>query len=307
MIIEEKIWFALDLNFNPVLHTINDFLLLLLHSGYLTSCEDSNYFRIPSKELKEYFYRCYLPIILEKYSGQNNTLESAIKGFSEHLDDFEKYKEDVDNLLSHKKFIAKNESDFKEYFGGIQKISQRFTNFSRHIQYSAQYTNYYTRLNHIFLPLKGKSNIAIIHEYKQTEREIEVNNLLEEGLWQLYAQLYISNILLSMEIEYIKTILTRVIVFYKNCNDNWKANMIQWSHSIHEARKINDFFKKFKRRAELTSGEKILLVRRKFLARMGEDIEDLPACLNKFKEEEKEELQKKEIKGEPTKKAKYKE
>ena len=62
----------------------------------------------------------------------------------------------------------------------------------------------------------------------------------------------------------------------------------------------------FDDRAKLTREANTLDTRRKFLARMNEDIEDLPALLNKFKEEE-EELQKKEEKGEPIKKTKYNE
>ena len=76
------------------------------------------------------------------------------------------------------------------------------------------------KLDNIFLPLKGKSDIAIIHEYKQTQRENEVNGLLESGLLKLYILLYISNVLSSKEIKHIKTILTRVIVCYKTCDDN---------------------------------------------------------------------------------------
>ena len=102
----------------------------------MTKCEEPNYYRIPNKEVKEYFYDCYLPIILEKYSGKNNTLELAIKNFPEHLEDFEKYKEDINNLLSDEKLFDKNERVFRDYFGGIHKLSQLFTNFAKHIQYS---------------------------------------------------------------------------------------------------------------------------------------------------------------------------
>ena len=305
LIIKEKIFFPLEIKFNTILESVNDFVLLLLHAGYLTSCKELDYYRIPNKEVKKYFYDCYLPILIDKYFQKEKTLQSVINNFSDHLDDFERYKEDIENLLSDNKFVAKTESDFKEYFGGIHKLSRLYTDFAKHIQYSEQYTNYQTRLDHTFLPINGKSNIAIIHEYKQTLKEIEVNNLLEAGLWQIYSQLYMSNILSLMEINHIETILTRVIVCYI-CNKEWKVNMVQWSHSVREAIKINDFFMNFDDRAKLTREANTLATRRKFLARMNEDIEDLPALLNKFKEEE-EELQKKEEKGEPIKKTKYNE
>ena len=285
LIYKRKIKYMLSMEMSHALNTVNDLLLLLVHTGYLTSCKEPNYYKIPNKWVHSYFIYTYKSRILDKISAGNEILESVYRNFSCVIENLGKFKENIEKLLNQKDFIDKNESNFKNCLDKIAKLSRVYK-----YCYSKIVPDYKSiRPNNILIPHDEKSQLAIIHEVKQTQHKIRVKSLLETAIWEIYSQLSLDYIISLIQndkkFSYIQIIKTRVIVFYEDSHKNWKVEIIERSHSIFEAIKINNFFK--------TCGDRSLLIsklsttrrisRKELLKTMNAD--DLSACLDKLANE----------------------
>ena len=210
---------------------------------------------------------------------------SVYYNFSCIIEDLGKFKENIEDLLNQKDFIDKNESNFKNILDEIAKLSRVYK-----YCYSKIVPGYESiRPNNILIPHNEKSQLAIIHEVKQTQNKIRVKSLLETAIWVIYSQLSFDYIISLIEndkkFSYIQIIKTRAIVFYKDSHKNWKVKIIERSHSILEAIKINNFFK--------TCGDRSLLIsklsttrripRKELLKTL--DVDDLSVCLDKLANE----------------------
>ena len=178
MIYKGKIKYMLSTEISHALNTVNDFLLLLVHAGYLTSCKEPNYYKIPNKYVKSYFIYTYKSMILDKISAGNKKLRSLYCNFSCAIENLGAFKEKVEDLLNQKEFIDKNESNFKNCLDEIAKLSRVYK-----YCYSKIVPGYESiRPNNILIPYDKRSQLAVIHEVKQTQNKIRVKSLLETAI-----------------------------------------------------------------------------------------------------------------------------
>ena len=287
LIYKGKIKCMLSMEMSHALNTVNDFLLLLVHAGYLTSCKEPNYYRIPNNYVRAYFIHTYRSMILKKISAGNKKLLSVYDNFSCAIENIGTFKENIEKLLNQKDFIDKNEGNFKNILDKIGKLSLVYK-----YCYSKIVPGYESiRPNNILIPCNKRSELAVIYEVKQTQNKIRVKSLLETALWEIYSQFSFDYIISLIEndkkFSYIGIIKTQAIVFYEDSHKNWKAEIIQRVHYIPESIKIINFFK--------TCGDRSLLIsklsttrrvsRKELLKTL--DVDDLSACLDKLANEQK--------------------
>lgn len=103
-------------------------------------------------------------------------------------------------------------------------------------------------MDSLFLPLKAKRpQAAVINEYKYTDRPQQEKRLHTQALWQIYEKNYMNDVLeQSATNKLIERIVTRPIIII---SDQPKQSIKIYaeediSHTIEEARRITDFFKK---------------------------------------------------------------
>ena len=114
--------------------------------------------------------------------------------------------------------------------------------------------------------MQGKSSCAIIHEYKKSEIYNMLEKALEDALWQIYCNHYMSRIIdlynKHQHNNHSKFIINRAVVFYKDeINRKCSIEIREIVHTIDQAECINEEFsekngKLLKMHSELISGKK---------------------------------------------------
>ena len=93
-------------------------------------------------------------------------------------------------ILDNLEFRIQSENDFQGLL--IQYVSLHAFQIKKtgHESFS-EYPSEGNKIDGLFLPIKGKSTTAIIHEYKQGTNN-NYKNTLEDAIWQIYAKCYMS-------------------------------------------------------------------------------------------------------------------
>ena len=248
--------------FDHRISTPNNFLLLLLNSGYLTFKTQTT-LAVPNQEVREYFYEDLLGFWLEKHI-ENFNIETYLKSLSDSLDKLGCYQSNIENNLLDS-FMQGNatEADLNLWLGGFAAVASKIPKIRRHIVYAEMTNKFNFRPDNIFFPIQDKSDVVVIHEYKLlTAKERFIENLLEDAIWQVYVNQYMEVPLSkSTESEYSfwKFILVRVMVFYKDSiSGKWKARVKEFKHNFEQAKQISDIFLE---RDRILSNAKILIGR----------------------------------------------
>ena len=223
-----------------------EFFCLLLLSGYLTK-EVGGGYRIPNFEVRSYFYENLAKNWIRKIdSSQQFNTNSLIRRIFENIERFDDYIGSVEKFLQH---ISTEEvmikADFQILLGGIALLNAKI-NDAGHTAHAELSNKYNKRLNAIFYPKERRSNTIIINKYKKANSFTNIESTIENGLWRIYANKYLSQPLDFIRFHNITpwdTIATRVIVFYRNTQKNeWNIRGYEIKHSIAEAIRIDSIF-----------------------------------------------------------------
>ena len=246
---------------------------ILLNSGYITAIKDENgeikndIFKIPAKEVENVYKKHVIPYWMEKnltiddYANFEELKNEFIKSF----EDAKEYKTFIQKILSSKKYNNKTEADFQILLNGIASVALMKKENDSHYINSEICCSKKKKLDSIFYPKEGKSKIVILHEYKKKKLNSKSNKdeLLEDGLWKIYVNQYMSipiNFKDDEEKKFWEIIKMRCIVFYKDSNnEKWKIDIIEHEYSFEEAKIINKFFSKDGKGNVILSNSKDLL------------------------------------------------
>jgi hypothetical protein len=98
------------------------------------------------------------------------------------------------------------------------------------------------KLDGYFFPIEGKSEVAIIHEYKKTSKTGTQNTILENALWQVYANHYLNAVLLKKahkSNKHCTSVYVRGIVFFQDEDTRkWGIVCQEFQHSIKQAKEL---------------------------------------------------------------------
>ena len=232
-------------------------LIILLQTGYVTAklqdpSQNEYLMRIPNNEVKIHMFTQYHRILIEKEFKISYDFNSFTKIATSSLLEMKKYKKNIQKLILDKLTDQgeKNES----FFHGLVNTLNAFAcienpRHSTHESFSEMIKKNNKRIDGYFIPLKGKSKTAVIHEYKFTDSPNTAKKTLEEALWQIFINAYLSEPIrnrLHSKFSHIKKVIVRGLVFieYKliNC---WKVKMKQYKLKISQARYIVNFFRRY--------------------------------------------------------------
>jgi hypothetical protein len=235
-----------DINYKN-LYSEESIVSLMVQAGYLTrfNSSDPTKFEVPNNEVRSYFCKTLLPMWI-KMNNFHTDPESIIRSLVISLEDVVKFKETVTNMLLKKMGDEKNsEADFQSIINGTFQSAYLLYKDATHICCSEYATNS-KRIDGFFSPVKGKSTVAIIHEYKKIETTGKQILLLESAIWQVYINRYLTAALELMEHEsnsHIEKIYVRGIVFYKNnTNKDWTMAYQEFQHTIEQAKELCEVF-----------------------------------------------------------------
>ena len=225
----------------------NDVLYYLLYqAGYLTRSKSC--YRIPNKEIKQYFYGEILPIWIKHSFSDKLSITSFIKELVGNIEEIDLYK----NAIQFKflAFIDKSyrtEADFQALIAGLSQLAFINKDYGeRHSVFCEAATMHRKRIDSLFLPIKGRSEVAIIHDYKVIQDNIDkVISVLEDGFWQVYMNNYMAKILSLSNLtqyRYFNFILVRVIVFFKDLFGCWSIEIKEFKHTLKEAAALCNIF-----------------------------------------------------------------
>lgn len=234
-----------NVDYNHLNQSLDAFVSLLFYSGYLTKIKNNEY-RIPNLEVMTYFYSFILHTWLETDIGSKDTIDRLFNTAINNIEDGKAYKNIIETqLLTLMKHNEKTESDFKILLGAPSVLAFASQQMM-HAPYSEVHTKYQKKIDAIFLPLEGKSNSVIIHEYKKAPNEGKIDEIIEEAIWQIYVNQYISKPILEKKRAGVrcfwKTIIVRAIVFFKRIEGSWGLEIKEFIHGFKEAEKINNIF-----------------------------------------------------------------
>ena len=242
------------------------FFSMMLYSGYLTLI-DKTQFKIPNREIIDTFYKKVLKIWITNRFKTEFKLDDLVNGLVECIENKEKYKSLIqEEILNKIDFGSKTESDFQSLLGGVSLLAIVTNKKFKHTIHSEVQNIFRKRIDNLFIPVQGKSVCAIIHEYKKSESSNTLEEVLEDALWQIYCNHYMSRIInLYKKHEHNnhwKFIINRAVVFYKDeINQKWSIEIHEFVHTIDQAESVNAEFsekngKLLKIHSELISGTK---------------------------------------------------
>jgi Predicted AAA-ATPase len=244
-IIECSISELVDLRY--IGESINDFLSLLLQSGYLTTVKIGKY-RIPNLEVSSYFYHSILPVWIEQNIGSEKSVNKLVNSAINRIENGKEYKQVIENqLLVLIGQSERTEFDFQILLGAPSMLAFE-TKKTKHAPYSEVYTPNQKKIDTLFLPIEGKSNAVIIHEYKKALNEgMTINEVLEDAMWQIYANQYISKPIYDKKLntpknDYWEIIIVRAIAFFKKKEGTWGVEIQEFVHNFNQAERLNDVF-----------------------------------------------------------------
>ena len=96
------------------------------------------------------------------------------------------------------------------------------------------------------MPIKGQSSIVIIHEYKVCHNFDKIEAIVEEAMWQIFVNQYMSKVLSLAKAEdnlFWEFIIVRALVFYKDkLASKWSITMKEFKFSVSNASQLNKLF-----------------------------------------------------------------
>jgi hypothetical protein len=104
------------------------------------------------------------------------------------------------------------------------------------------------RIDDLLLPFGGKSDTAIIHEYKVSHNSHERKKIIESALWQIFLNKYLLgpiNSQTELEYSHVKNIIVRGVVFF-NCDisEKWAVDIEEYTLTLDQAKYIVKHFSK---------------------------------------------------------------
>ena len=224
---------------------------LMLHAGYLTrDPTQTDVYKIPNTEIKRSFYQEIVPIWMEKTFGTKNTV-SLIDDLVGSIENIERYKQVVQGrLLSHLSCSNKTEADFQALLGGIAMLGyiSRRPDAKHDPQLEATNVSQ-TRIDTMFSPLRGKSSVVIIHEYKKSDKTDEVEKLLDDALWQICTKRYMKKAIEQhkqhTQHSHWKEIIIRSVLFFKSeIGGGWSIQAKEHRFTMAQAEQVDNTFAK---------------------------------------------------------------
>ena len=225
---------------------VNDFCKLLLHSGYLT-VKSENVYQIPNKEIVTCYHADLLPRwMISKYE-HGSMMACLINNLTAYVEEKKKYFSCIQQIfldnLTEKDKASKNENDFQEMMAAPARIFQIVSSNAKHILRSEVSTEEGMRTDHLFFPIKTRSETGIVHEYTQTDNSSRKNDLMIEALWQIFAKLYLEPLVTEINgnelTGQIRKIIARAIVFYLSGNGSgWAIDYIECNMDADSARQL---------------------------------------------------------------------
>ena len=272
----------MKINLKDILNPYDDnFWPLMLSSGYLT--RDKNYenkFRLPNKEVKSVLSKILWKIWFKEKFPNFLGVDGLLSDYAKSLEKKEEYEQFfTSNILTRLDAGEKTEADFQILLCGIASLSSIY-GYSNHkvcAEVSVTWKNKVIgRIDSVTLPKTKnpesttanvmtfletsipESTTVYLDEIKKTEKSDEKEKKAEEAFWQIYAKRYISHVLKLYDDhkhnQKWTDIVIRAIVFYKDASSGkWSVMIKEFIHSIEIARKIDNIFKNFENREDLTN------------------------------------------------------
>ena len=224
------------------------FLSLLLHVGYLTRVVDDVY-KIPNIEVKTYFYKGLLPKWMEK-KFKTSFNESIMDDLADSIEVGNRYLSIIQSkLLDDIDPGDKTEADFQALLGGISNYASILhLPHAKHVPH-CEVPVRGKKLDCMFTPLDCMSQTVIIHEYKKLNKSDDVEEQLEDALWQICANRYMNRTIdlfhKDQRNKHWKKIIMRAMVFFKNeLNGKWNVMMREYEFSMSQAQQLDEAFSK---------------------------------------------------------------
>ena len=219
-----------------------DIVNLLVFTGYLTRGESKNTYVMPNIEVKMDFHRQFFfswikaVLNLQKESEADDIITRLAVNQANLAQYLNIIQEEILAKLTQAQITKIN---FQNLIGGIDYLN---ISSSTHTNYSEMSNQYSKRLNFIFKPMHGKSDTYIIHKYRKIYSEIGVEDAMENAIWQIYTEEYISFILNEISPRDEIYIETRVFVFYRNKLDSWLVKVLGFLHNFKQAKEVDAIF-----------------------------------------------------------------
>ena len=183
-----------DENYRKELDIIN----LLVFTGYLTQGESKHTYVLPNIEVKIDFYSRFFYNWMKAALnlGRRCDVEEIMRNLATSLTDLPEYLNILqEEILSNLTQAKVPEVNFENLLGGIEMYASLFMTDSSHAVYPELSNQSLQKLNFIFKPRPEKSKIHIIHKYKTIDSEIEVEDAIENAIWEVYGEKHISSVL----------------------------------------------------------------------------------------------------------------
>jgi hypothetical protein len=145
----------------------------------------------------------------------------------------------------------KNESFFQGLVYSLNALAFSANPLPRfHEGFSEVITMENKRIYGYFIPPKGKSETAIIHEYKYIESS-DFEKKLTEALWQIFINAYLSQPIRNRqqsEYSHINHAIARGVVFFKkNLCGSWGVEMKEYKFEMSQAEQVVENFKRIQK------------------------------------------------------------
>ena len=222
-----------------------DILNLLVFTGYLTQGESKHTYVIPNIEVKIDFYNrfFYNWIKAALQLGRRCDVQEIMRNLETSLTDLPEYLNILqEELLSNLTQTKVPEVNFENLLGGIEMYASLFMTDSSHTVYPELSNQSLQKLNFIFKPRPKKSKIHIIHKYKTIDSEIEVEDAIENAIWEVYGEKHISSVLRDIIFTNGALIVIRAFAFYRNEQGEWLVNAKGFIHDFNQASNIESIF-----------------------------------------------------------------
>ena len=214
---------------------------LLVSTGFLTPGESENTYVLPNREMKKNFYRLFYKDWIESTLNIDNytkTIDIATR-LAKNLNNLPEYMRIFQKILSRYTDFKISKTKFRKLFCGIAM----FTSFKKlsptHVQCPEFSNKYLNKKVTLYKPIDKKSNEYILHQYKMVKSEIGIEEAMNNLVWQIYANKYLSVILRDM----MPPIITvRAIVIYKHRLGSWLVRATEFKHNFDKAKRINKIF-----------------------------------------------------------------
>ncbi len=240
---------------------------LLISSGYITNAGKAGYYKIPNKEVYNYFAKNVLNYWLkEKLGDVNPILEGFVKALKQGAVEFKKFLEE--KIINNEKLADKPEAHFQGIIHGITTLASitKKINYISEVEYQALGK----RIDGFFIPnQKNDESVEyIVHEYKVDNSEYySRDSKMDEALEQIYRNNYIAPAI--RQAKEGDVIITRGMVFYHSgekggnslmdlqqaTTKKWEVKIVEYRHDLLEAKDIYKIFSTYKNNVDTAVAE----------------------------------------------------